>query len=1179
MTLLGCPTEQVENQAPVVVIDAPEAGFSALEGAAIEFLGSATDDTTAAAELVATWTAGETELASGPLVDGTTTAPWSALAVGAHDVVLSVVDAEGAAGTASVAVVVRANSAPAVSFTSPVADGVYYEGVDVPVAVHVEDAEDAVADLLSVALTDGAGAEVATPVLDDAGDWSTALTLAAGSHTLVIEAVDSVGLVGSAEVVFAVRPPNVPPTCAITVPADGEVITDEATVVFEGTVGDDQTPAAELVTTLTSSIDGPLADLEPAADGAVSWSSDAPSTGVHTLTLTAVDDGGADCSVSVELIRSRPPGLLITAPDRHSVWNDVDVVPFEAIVYDAEDDETTMSVDWTSDVDGLLGTSFAVASGETELPMSGLTPGLHVVTAEVFDSSGWSASKVLPIVVNGTPTTPAVSLAPDPALTSQPLVVSIDTPSTDVDGDIPVYDYAWSADGVAKPAYNGLHTLPASATTKGEVWEVSVTAGDGIGSSPPDTATATIINSAPSVQSGYIDPPFGVATTVYTALGIGFVDDDQDPEDYLYQWFVDGSSQAGETAATFDATTYPPGSVFHAEMTAWDGTVTGNTVVSASATLNTPPVATAVVTTPAGTADEYDAITASATTSDVDNQTVVMQWQWHNQAGLIAGATSAALTGADFARDDVVYVVGTPDDGVETGASITSASVTIVNSPPTIGNVTVTPASTPVYVNTLLTCAYSGFVDPDGDPDSSTFQWTSDGVSLGAGPTVSSGYSAGATVLCEVTPYDGLDQGQVMSASVNVANRAPVLTSLTVDSPITRDAAATTSFTATDPDGDTVSLITNWTRTRAGTSVLVAVAPTLNPQLFLKGDQLSVSSAAWDGTTQGNSMTAGPVTVQNATPTAPTIQIAPAAPLVAEGGADPLDCTILIASTDSDTNDTLTYNFAWTVDGGPWTGPVATVAHPGDSIPAAHTVDDQIWQCTVTASDDDPSPATSPSDTDSIEVRACGSMDFTGAPAGLVVDWTGNPLYPGSPHPDMTLEAYVRGGPIGDGYLVTSYDGSGSSAAWLYVGPAGAQLPGVSNMLGGAWHHVARVWDSAANGGAGEIRLYVDGILRDSSVPYFGPYFGSLGLYVGGASHAASGNYWDGEIAGLRISDTVRYTGSVFSVPTVYDSDADTLVFLPMTGAVPAFDDGPSAYTVTSNTNVAPEPLGGPYCE
>jgi hypothetical protein len=1157
--LVACPSDEIENQSPVVAIDAPASGFTALEGIEFEFVGTASDDATAVGELIATWTSGDVELASGPLdSDGTTRAPWSALGAGPQEVVLTVRDGDGAVATAQVAVVVSPNSAPVVSFTKPDPNGDYYEGIPVHVGLRVADAEEDPSDLLIV-LSDSSGTVLNLPIeLDGGGLWQTTIDYEEGAHGLSVTVTDSVGLLGTAEVLFDVGPPNQDPTCSIIQPEDQRVITDEETFVFEGAVGDDQTAIADLIVSVESSIDGALAVPAPNEAGALSWSTEDLSRGVHTITLSVTDDRGAECVTSAQLIRSRPPSVGIYSPARHSVWNDTDTLHFEGIVYDADDDETTLVTEWTSDVDGVLGASIPSVGGDVDIDVGGFTPGSHLITLQVTDLSGLVAFDTLPIEINGTPTTPVVSLSPDPALTTQPLVVTVDVVSTDVDGTVPTYTYEWSVGGNVQSAYSGMHTLPPSATAKGETWEVSVSGTDGIGTSVPDTATASIINTAPTVQAGYVDPAFGLATSIYTALGTGFFDADGDPEAYLYQWFVNNSLEVGGTSSTFDPSGSPPGATFHCEMTAWDGTA-GNTVVSASATLNTPPVLLSVITNPGGTADEYDALVATPTTFDVDLQNVTVAWQWHNQSGPIAGAATDTLTGADFDRDDVVYVVGTPDDGVEAGASVTSATVTIVNTPPTVASVQITPAA--AFINTLLTCSYSGFMDPDsGDPDLSTYAWTAGGVPIGTGPTVSSGYSASQLVQCNVTPYDGIDYGATVSAQLQISNNPPVLSALSITTPVTRDAPASTTFTTSDPDGDPVTLITNWSRN--GNFQLTA--PTLTPALFVKGDALTIVSTPTDGNLTGGSLSAGPVTVQNATPTTPTILLAPPVP---EGGTDDIDCWIIGNSTDSDTADVLTYNFAWSLDGNSWTGAVATNVHPGDRIPAAVTADDQIWECVVTVSDDDPSPAVSPPVSDTIEVRACGSIDFSGAPAGLIVDWTAS--LSGSPLTDMTLEVWVKGGGFGAGYIVTSYDSTGSSASWLHTG-----LSWSNHFLGGAWHHVARVWDSSA----GQLRSYVDGVLRDTST-YFGPYFGDLGLYLGGASSAASANYWDGEMAGFRLSNNARYSAG-FLAPALYSSDAATLVFVPMTDTLSgeATDDGPSGFPVADNTNATIGNVGA-YCE
>jgi formylglycine-generating enzyme required for sulfatase activity len=75
------------------------------------------------------------------------------------------------------------------------------------------------------------------------------------------------------------------------------------------------------------------------------------------------------------------------------------------------------------------------------------------------------------------------------------IVVSIDTASTDPDSGPSAisYDYAWTRDGAPQTAYAGLDTVPSSATTRDESWEVTVIATDGQAFSAPAVASVTVV--------------------------------------------------------------------------------------------------------------------------------------------------------------------------------------------------------------------------------------------------------------------------------------------------------------------------------------------------------------------------------------------------------------------------------------------------------------------------------------------------------------------------------------------------------------------------------------------------------------------------------------------------------------------------------------------------------------
>ncbi|MEN9786957.1 MAG: hypothetical protein RLZZ299_2221 [Pseudomonadota bacterium] len=88
------------------------------------------------------------------------------------------------------------------------------------------------------------------------------------------------------------------------------------------------------------------------------------------------------------------------------------------------------------------------------------------------------------------------------------------------------------------------------------------------------------------------------------------------------------------------------------------------------------------------------------------------------------------------------------------------------------------------------------------------------------------------------------------------------------------------------------------------------------------------------------------VTLPNHAPSAPTVRVTPSDAV--EG--DALACTVTTPSTDAD-SDTLTYAFAWTVDGSPYTGATRSADGLASHVPADVTLGDETWACTVVPDD------------------------------------------------------------------------------------------------------------------------------------------------------------------------------------------------------------------------------------
>ena len=179
-----------------------------------------------------------------------------------------------------------------------------------------------------------------------------------------------------------------------------------------------------------------------------------------------------------------------------------------------------------------------------------------------------------------------------------------------------------------------------------------------------------------------------------------------------------------------------------------------------------------------------DIITAQTLFSDPDSgQTVSGDYAWH-VIDSATGVDSVVQTGSDntldganlFAKDDVVYVVVTPNDGVDDGTPLTSPSITIANTIPSAPSVSISPVPAESGVDDLTCTVDVPSSDADGDAILYTYVWTDDsGIvqqttteSTGTSDTyLGSGTSVGAWT-CEITAFDGTDYASSTFVSVNV---------------------------------------------------------------------------------------------------------------------------------------------------------------------------------------------------------------------------------------------------------------------------------------------------------------------------------------------------------------------------------------------------------------------------
>ena len=147
------------------------------------------------------------------------------------------------------------------------------------------------------------------------------------------------------------------------------------------------------------------------------------------------------------------------------------------------------------------------------------------------------AACVQPTPEPSAPTAPEVSIGPIDPRTDDDLGAVIQSESTDADGDNVAYTYEWLQNGLPRTDLTTA-TVPASETTKGDIWQVKVTPSDGDLAGEKGESTATVLNTVPTVTL-VLTPEAPVTGDNVVAVPTA-VDADGDVVAFTYAWTLDG---------------------------------------------------------------------------------------------------------------------------------------------------------------------------------------------------------------------------------------------------------------------------------------------------------------------------------------------------------------------------------------------------------------------------------------------------------------------------------------------------------------------------------------------------------------------------------------------------------------------------------------------------------------
>jgi hypothetical protein len=473
-----------------------------------------------------------------------------------------------------------------------------------------------------------------------------------------------------------------PPTVSIVSPADESNVYDGQTVEFTAQIAADGNPdyttmTARWVTGTTNMCESAAAN----ADGTTTCDFAFQQEGDQSVTVTVTDDVGdtGTATITLHVLPNSAPTVSIEVPTDGEAFEPGDLIEFDAIVDDAEDDADALTVSVQSSIDGDLGfTQRAATSGEYTAATSSLTSGEHLIVITATDTSNRSGQDTVRVVVNGRPGAPRVHIDPDPSPSGLELTAIIDVEASDPEGDNLTYNYEWLLDGVSYQNSTN-PSIAQGVTVRDDYWEVRVSADDGYGLGAEGTATITIDNSPPRINTAGIIPTSPSTDDDLTADPQGWFDQDSDPPLYRYTWYKNGVLDAAESSAIYPAGKTVRGDQFQVEIRPYDAYELGESVLSPTITIgDAAPTAPGVGVTPLNPQPEDDLTCAITVPSvDLDGDTFTYQYSWYKN-GVLTAQTNSIVDDQYTSHGDVWECRVAANDGLSTGP-YGSATVTVLD--------------------------------------------------------------------------------------------------------------------------------------------------------------------------------------------------------------------------------------------------------------------------------------------------------------------------------------------------------------------------------------------------------------------------------------------------------------------------------------------------------------------
>ncbi len=135
-----------------------------------------------------------------------------------------------------------------------------------------------------------------------------------------------------------------------------------------------------------------------------------PEIGSGSASVTVLENEAADVTINLIAGIFENPLVNIELPVDFSIHNLGNEINFSAIISDAQDNPPTLTIEWSSDLDGILNSDPANSNGISSFSTNSLSQGEHIITLKVTNSDELESMDQITINVKELPD--AVTLNP-----------------------------------------------------------------------------------------------------------------------------------------------------------------------------------------------------------------------------------------------------------------------------------------------------------------------------------------------------------------------------------------------------------------------------------------------------------------------------------------------------------------------------------------------------------------------------------------------------------------------------------------------------------------------------------------------------------------------------------------------------------------------------------------------